>query len=267
MSAPTQTTQTAPLLLRHDAKGVATLTLNRPAARNALSMDLMTRLIAELDAIAEDAAVRVVVIAAAGPAFSAGHDLREVRGTTDEAFYKTLFATCSTLMLKVTHLPKPVIARVHGAAFAAGCQLVASCDLAVASETATFATPGVNIGLFCSTPMVAVSRKIGRKPMMEMLLLGEPIDAAEAQRLGLVNRCVPADALDATVDAFAQKIAGKSALTLRIGKEAFYRQADMSLEDAYAYCSEVMTRNMMAEDAAEGIDAFLEKRPPAWRDR
>jgi enoyl-CoA hydratase/carnithine racemase len=231
MPAPTRTTTTAPVLLRQDADGVATLTLNRPAARNALSMDLMERLIAELDAVAEDASVRVVVIAAAGPAFSAGHDLREVRGTTDEAFYKTLFATCSTLMLKVTHLPKPVIARVHGAAFAAGCQLVASCDLAVAAEAATFATPGVNIGLFCSTPMVAVSRKIGRKPMMEMLLLGDPIDAAEAQRLGLVNRCVPADDLDATVGAFAQKIASKSALTLRIGKEAFYRQADMSLEE------------------------------------
>jgi enoyl-CoA hydratase/carnithine racemase len=255
------------ILLRRDADGVATLTLNRPQARNALSMNLMERLIAALDAIADDASVRVVVIAATGPAFCAGHDLREVRTNTDEAFYSRLFATCSQLMLKVTHLPKPVIARVHGPAFAAGCQLVASCDLAVAADAATFATPGVNIGLFCSTPMVAVSRKIGRKPMMEMLLLGDPIGAAEAQRLGLVNRCVPADDLDATVGAFARKIARKSALTLRIGKEAFYRQADMSLEEAYAYCSEVMTRNMMAADAAEGIDAFLEKRPPAWRDR
>ena len=267
MPAPSSTATPDSVLLRQDADGMATLTLNRPQARNALSLDLMERLIAALDAIAADASVRVVVIAGAGPAFSAGHDLREVRGTTDEAFYKKLFATCSTLMLKVTHLPKPVIARVHGAAFAAGCQLVASCDLAVASDAATFATPSVNIGLFCSTPMVAVSRKIGRKPMMEMLLLGEAIDAAEAQRLGLVNRCVPADRLDETVAGFARKIASKSALTLRIGKEAFYRQADMSLEDAYAYCSEVMTRNMMAEDAAEGIDAFLEKRPPLWRDR
>lgn len=267
MPAPASTAKSDSVLLRRDADGVATLTLNRPQARNALSMALMARLIAELDAIAEDPSVRVVVIAANGPAFSAGHDLREVRGSPDEAFYDTLFSTCSTLMLKVTHLPKPVIARVHGPAFAAGCQLVASCDLAVASEEATFATPGVNIGLFCSTPMVAVSRKLGRKPMMEMLLLGEPIGAAEAQRLGLVNRCVPAGRLDETVAAFAQKIAAKSALTLRIGKEAFYRQADMSLEDAYAYCSAVMTRNMMAEDAAEGIDAFLEKRPPTWRDR
>jgi len=267
MAVTPSTAKPEPVLLRRDTDGVATLTLNRPQVRNALSQHLMERLIAELDATAADAAVRVVVIAGAGPAFSAGHDLREVRSNTDEAFYRTLFATCSTLMLKITHLPKPVIARVHGAAFAAGCQLVASCDLAVASETATFSTPGVNIGLFCSTPMVAVSRKIGRKPMMEMLLLGDPIGAAEAQRLGLVNRSVPADKLDETVAAFARKIAGRSALTLRIGKEAFYRQADMRLEDAYAYCSEVMTRNMMAEDAAEGIDAFLEKRPPSWRDR
>ena len=246
---------------------MATLTLNRPQARNALSQALMERLIAELETIANDNSVRVVVIAGAGLAFCAGHDLREIRANAGEEYYKTLFTTCSRLMLTVTHLPKPVIARVHGTATAAGCQLVASCDLAVASESAAFATPGVNIGLFCSTPMVAVSRKIGRKPMMEMLLLGEPVDAAEARRLGLVNRCVPDDALDDTVAVFARKIAGKSALTLRLGKEAFYRQADMSLEDAYAFCSEVMTRNMMAEDAAEGIDAFLEKRLPSWRDR
>jgi len=267
MPAPASTAKSDSVLLRRDADGVATLTLNRPQARNALSMALVERLIAELDAIAEDPSVRVVVIAAAGPAFSAGHDLREVRGSADEAFYNTLFSTCSTLMLKVTHLPKPVIAHVHGPAFAAGCQLVASCDLAVASEEATFATPGVNFGLFCSTPMVAVSRKVGRKPMMEMLLLGEPVAAAEAQRLGLVNRCVPDGALDATVAEIAAKLAGKSAVALRLGKEAFYRQLDMDLESAYAYCSEVMTRNMMAADAEEGIDAFLEKRPPVWQDR
>ena len=180
---------------------------------------------------------------------------------------RKLFATCSQLMLAVTRLPQPTIARVHGTATAAGCQLVASCDLAVASASAKFATPGVNIGLFCSTPMVAVSRKVGRKPMMEMLLLGEPVGAAEAERLGLVNRCVPDAALDATVGEIAAKLAAKSAPTLRMGKEAFYRQLDMDLESAYAYCSEVMTRNMMAEDAGEGIDAFLEKRPPRWRDR
>lgn len=256
-----------PMLLRSDAGGVATLTLNRPQARNALSQALMERTIAELDAIASDASVRVVVIAGAGPAFSAGHDLRELRANPDEAFYRNLFATCSRLMLAVARLPQPTIARVHGVATAAGCQLVASCDLAVASASAKFATPGVNIGLFCSTPMVPVSRKIGRKPMMEMLLLGEPIDAAEAQRLGLVNRCVPGTALDATVGEIAAKLAAKSALTLRMGKEAFYRQLDMDLESAYAYCSEVMTRNMMTEDAGEGIDAFLDKRPPRWRDR
>jgi enoyl-CoA hydratase/carnithine racemase len=256
-----------PILLRSDAKGVATLTLNRPEARNALSQALMERMIAELGAIAKDASVRVVVIAGAGPAFCAGHDLRELRANPDEAFYRALFATCSRLMLAVTRLPQPTIGRVHGVATAAGCQLVASCDLAVASASAKFATPGVNIGLFCSTPMVPVSRKIGRKPMMEMLLLGEPVDAAEAQRLGLVNRCVADATLDRTVEEIAAKLVAKSALTLRTGKEAFYRQLDMDLESAYAYCSEVMTRNMMAEDAAEGIDAFLDKRTPRWRDR
>ena len=267
MPAASPATLNEPMLLRADKDGVATLTLNRPRARNALSQELMARMIVALDAIAHDPNVRVVVIAGAGPAFCAGHDLREIRAHADEGFYRKLFDTCARLMLAVTHLPKPVIARVQGPATAAGCQLVASCDLAVASESASFATPGVNIGLFCSKPMVAVSRKIGRKPMMEMLLLGEPVGAAEAQRLGLVNRCVTDDALDGTVAALAAKIAGKSALTLRIGKEAFYRQLDMGLENAYAYCSEVMTRNMMADDAAEGIDAFLEKRPPVWRDR
>jgi len=254
-------------LLRSDKDGVATLTLNRPAARNALSQALMEALLAELDATARDASVRVVVIDGAGPAFCAGHDLREIRADPDESLYRTLFSTSSRIMLAIENLPQPVIARVHGVATAAGCQLVASCDLAVAAESAKFATPGVHIGLFCSTPMVPISRKIGRKPMMEMLLLGEPVSAAEAQRLGLVNRCVPDADLDATVAAIAAKLAAKSALTLRVGKAAFYRQIDMGLEDAYAYCSEVMTRNMMAEDAAEGIDAFLDKRPPTWRDR
>jgi enoyl-CoA hydratase/carnithine racemase len=256
-----------PALLRADAGGVATLTLNRPRARNALSLPLMERMLAELDAIAADETVRVVVIAGAGVAFCAGHDMREIRANPDKAFYTKLFATCSKLMLAVTRLPQPVVARVHGVATAAGCQLVASCDLAVAGESATFATPGVHIGLFCATPMVPTSRKVGRKPMMEMLLLGEPVPAAEAQRLGLVNRCVPDDALDATVAEISAKLVGKSALALRLGKEAFYRQLDMDLESAYAYCSEVMTRNMMAADAEEGIDAFLEKRPPVWRDR
>lgn len=254
-------------LLRSDNDGVATLTLNRPEARNALSQALMERLLVELDAIAADDSIRMVVIAGTGPAFCAGHDMREIRANPDETFYRTLFSTSSKIMLAIANLPQPVIARVHGVATAAGCQLVASCDLAIAAESAKFATPGVHIGLFCSTPMVPISRKIGRKPMMEMLLLGEPVDAGEAQRLGLVNRCVPDADLDTTIGAITAKLSAKSALTLRVGKAAFYRQTEMGLEDAYAYCSEVMTRNMMAEDAAEGIDAFLEKRPPAWRDR
>ncbi len=252
------------VLLRRDADGVAWLTLNRPAARNALSMALMQALIDELTAIGQDQAVTVVVIGGAGPAFSAGHDLRELRSKPDRAAYQATFALCSRLMTSIVRLPKPVIARVHGIATAAGCQLVASCDLAVAADTARFATPGVNIGLFCSTPMVALSRAVGRKAAMEMLLTGELIDAARAYALGLVNRVVPGARLDASVASLAGQIVAKSPLTLAIGKEAFYRQAEMGLDDAYAYASEVMTRNMLARDAAEGIDAFLGKRQPVW---
>ena len=251
-------------LLRHDANGVATLTLNRPQARNALSLDLMAALDAALAAIADDPAVRVVVVAGAGPAFCAGHDLREMRAAPERAAYEAVFALCSRLMQRIVALPKPVIARVHGVASAAGCQLVATCDLAVASEEARFATPGVNIGLFCSTPMVALSRAVGRKAAMEMLLTGDLIDAHHARAIGLVNRVVPADALDSAVAELAGRIAGKSPLTLAIGKEAFYRQAEMDLAAAYALTAEVMTRNMLASDAAEGIDAFLGKRAPVW---
>jgi len=243
--------------------------LNRPAQRNALSVGLMTALSKALDRAAADKACRVVVIAGAGPAFCAGHDLREFRALDNEnrrEAYQRIFAQCSALMLQIVHLPKPVIAEVHGIATAAGCQLVATCDLAVAAAEARFATPGVNIGLFCSTPMVALSRAIGRKPAMEMLLTGELIDAASAKALGLVNRVVPTVELSAATAALASQIAGKSALTLKIGKEAFYRQAELGLADAYKYASEVMTTNMLAQDAAEGIDAFLEKRPPVWRD-
>jgi len=253
----------APILLRHDAEGIATLTLNRPEARNALSRDMMATLRAELDAVAADEAAKVVVIAASGPAFCAGHDLKEIR-TLSAAEHLELFRQCSDLMTAVVRLPKPVIARVHGTATAAGCQLVASCDLAYAAEGARFATPGVNIGLFCSTPMVALSRNVGRKAAMEMLLSGRPITAAEAAAAGLVNAAVPADALDDTVAEMARTIAGKSPLTLAIGKEAFYRQAELPLDEAYAYASEVMARNMAARDAEEGIDAFLQKRPPRW---
>jgi enoyl-CoA hydratase/carnithine racemase len=252
------------LLLRRDADGVAWLTMNRPAARNALSIGLMEALVAELDAIESDAAVKVVVIGGAGPAFCAGHDLRELRSRPERAAYQATFELCSRLMTRVVRLSKPVIARVHGVATAAGCQLVASCDLAVAAASARFATPGVNIGLFCSTPMVALSRVVGRKAAMEMLLTGDLIDAARARELGLVNRVVPDAELDTAVAALAGQIAAKSPLTLAIGKDAFYRQAEMGLDDAYAYVSEVMTRNMMARDAAEGIDAFLTKRQPTW---
>ncbi|MDR3537400.1 MAG: enoyl-CoA hydratase [Acetobacteraceae bacterium] len=255
---------TDPILLRRDVDGVAWLTLNRPATRNALSLGLMQALDDALLAIAEDAAIRVVVIGAAGPAFCAGHDLREIRTTPTRAAYEQVFALCSQLMQRIVRLPKPVIARVHGVATAAGCQLVASADLAVAAETARFATPGVDIGLFCSTPMVALSRAVPRKQAMEMLLTGDLVDAARAREIGLINQVVPEAALDEAVGALAARIAAKSPLTLAIGKEAFYRQAEMDLTAAYDYAAQVMTRNMLARDAREGIDAFLEKRKPAW---
>jgi enoyl-CoA hydratase/carnithine racemase len=262
MNAPQPATEA--VLLRRDVDAVAYLTMNRPQARNALSVDLMTALEAELEALAQDSTVHVVVIGGAGPAFCAGHDLREMRSKPDRAVYEALFSQCSRLMQRIVALPKPVIARVHGVATAAGCQLVASCDLAVAADTARFATPGVNIGLFCSTPMVALSRAVSRKAAMEMLLTGELIDAARARELGLINRIVAESELDEAVAALACQIAAKSPLTLAIGKEAFYRQAEMDLASAYRLASETMTRNMMARDAAEGIDAFLAKRHPVW---
>lgn len=256
-----------PLLLRADRDGVVTLTLNRPAARNALSLGLMAALHDALDAVAADPAVRVVVLAAAGPVFCAGHDLKEMRRSPDRDSYATVFGRCSALMQAIVRLPKPVIAKVHGMATAAGCQLVATCDLAVAGASARFATPGVQIGLFCSTPMVALSRAVGRKAAMEMLLTGDAVPADRARQIGLVNRVVADDALTEETDALAGAIAGRSALTVSIGKEAFYRQAELDLAGAYDYASEVMTRNMLARDAAEGIDAFLAKRPPVWQDR
>ena len=244
--------------------GVLRLLMNRPAARNALSVALMGALSDALDRAREDRAVRVVVIAGAGPAFCAGHDLRELRADPRREAYERVFGQCSELMLKIVGLPKPVIAEVHGVATAAGCQLVATCDLAVAADSARFATPGVNIGLFCSTPMVPLSRAVGRKAAMEMLLTGELIDAPRARELGLINRVVPDAELDAAVTALAASIAAKSPLTLAIGKQAFYRQAEMELDKAYAYAAEVMTCNMLARDAAEGIDAFIAKRQPVW---
>lgn len=254
----------APLVLRKDRDGVATLTLNRPQARNALSVGLMGALQAELEAIHQDSTVRAVVLSGAGPAFCAGHDLKEMRANPDRTAYELLFVQCSKLMLTVSRIRQPVIAKVHGIATAAGCQLVATCDLAYCADTARFATPGVNIGLFCSTPMVALSRAVGRKAAMEMLLLGDLIGAEEAERIGLVNRAVPADRLDAVVAEAAGKIAAKSPLTLAIGKEAFYRQIELDVEEAYAYAARVMTENMLARDAEEGIDAFLQKRAPVW---
>ena len=256
-----------PILLVEIADGIANLTLNRPQARNALSTALMTEVEAALDRLAGDASVKVVVLAANGPAFCAGHDLKEMRGLEGEAAVAAVFAQCSRMMTKVVRLPKPVIAKVHAMATAAGCQLVASCDMAFAAEGAAFATPGVNIGLFCSTPMVALSRAVGRKQAMEMLLTGKPIDARTAEDWGLVNRTVAAGDLDAVVAEMALVIASKSPYTLKVGKEAFYRQIEMGLDDAYAYASRVMTENMLAADAAEGIDAFLSKRTPCWKGR
>ena len=253
------------LLLRADADGICTLTLNRPAQRNALSIGLMEAIVAALDRIQEDASVRVVIITGAGPAFCAGHDLKELRGDATRAHYEKTFALCAAMMQRIIALPQPVIAAVHGIATAAGCQLVATCDLAVAAEEAHFATPGVNIGLFCSTPMVALSRAVPRKQAMEMLLTGDPIDAPTALRLGLVNRLAPTPQVMEEALALAAEIVAKSPLTLKIGKEAFYRQAELGLAEAYDYASAVMTENMMAMDAAEGIDAFLEKRKPTWK--
>jgi enoyl-CoA hydratase/carnithine racemase len=267
MTAMPKITENAPVLLEAYEHGVLRLTMNRPQARNALSVALMDALIDALGRAAKDPQTRVVIIAGAGPAYCAGHDLREIRQDRRRETYERLFTQCSELMLTIVRSPKPVIAEVHGVATAAGCQLVASCDLAVAAEEARFATPGVNIGLFCSTPMVALSRAVGRKAAMEMLLTGELISAARAREIGLVNRVVPGAGLRAAVDALAGEIAGKSALTVAIGKEAFYRQAELDLAAAYRYAAEVMTTNMLASDAEEGIDAFLAKRRPVWRDR
>lgn len=270
--ATVRTSTNAPLLLREQAGTVAVLTLNRPQARNSLSDGLIAALHNALTGIETDTSVRAVVIAANGPAFCAGHDLKEVtarRADADHgrAYFADLMSACSAMMTAIVRLPKPVIAAVQGPATAAGCQLVASCDLAVASANAGFSTPGVNIGLFCSTPMVALSRNVPRKQAMEMLLTGEMITAEHAQRIGLINRVAPAGKERDEAIALAQSIATKSALTLKIGKEAFYRQADMSLEEAYRYTSTVMVENILHFDAQEGIGAFIEKRVPKWEDR
>lgn len=252
--------------------GVLRLTMNRPAQRNALSEALIAALQEAIDAAAADPAVRVVVIAAAGPAFSAGHDLKEIttrRADPDggRSYFEWLMGACSHLMQTIVNCPKPVIAEVQGLATAAGCQLVASCDLAVASQTARFGTPGVAIGLFCSTPMVALSRNVPRKHAMEMLLTGDAIEAEQAERIGLVNRIVRPEALEAETAALAKKLTGKSAPVLKIGKAAFYAQVEMPLAEAYDYCSRVMVENLLHRDAEEGISAFIEKRRAQWHDR
>jgi enoyl-CoA hydratase/carnithine racemase len=252
------------LILRADRGGIATLTLNRPEQRNALSRAMINQFRATLDALAADRSVRVVVLAAAGAVFCSGHDLKELRANTDPKWTEDLFQSCSAMMLAMTRLPQPIIARVHGVATAAGCQLVATADLAIASTAASFATPGVNIGLFCSTPMVALSRNVGRKRAMQMLLTGAPLTAAEAESAGLLNAVVAPEKLDETVYGLAQTIAEKSRRVLTIGKRAFYEQVEQGMADAYTYASAVMARNMLEPDANEGIDAFLAKRKPAW---
>ena len=254
-----------PFLLAASRDGVATLTLNRGDRYNALSRGMLAALEAELDRFAADKDTRVVVLAANGNGFCAGHDLKELRAHPDAAWQRELFDACSRMMLKLTRLPQPVIARVHGIATAAGCQLVSMCDLAVAAETATFAMPGVNIGVFCSTPAVGVARNIGRKRAMEMLLTGESIDARTALSWGLVNSVVPVGDLDREVQRFADLILARSPATIRLGKDTFYRQIERGIEAAYDTASETMACNLLLEDAAEGMDAFLEKRKASWR--
>ena len=264
MTVPNHDQDQEQILLRHDENGVATLTLNRPKAFNALSEEMLAAVQAELETIGQDESIRVVVIAANGRAFCAGHDLKQMRATPEKAYYDMLFAQCSKMMMTINQLPQPVIAKVQGLATAAGCQLVANCDLAVAVDTATFATSGIRVGLFCSTPAVAVSRNLLRKQAMEMLLTGEFIDAQTAVAQGLINKAVSADQLDDAVQKMVDSILAKSAVAVRMGKEMFYNQLEMGMEEAYAYAAEVMACNMMADDAGEGIDAFMQKRPAIW---
>jgi enoyl-CoA hydratase/carnithine racemase len=266
--AMTDTHDNRPLVLRSCDSGVLRLTLNRGDRFNPLSSAMIAALDAELDHAAQDESTRVVVLAAAGKGFSAGHDLKEMRAhALDNSWQRELFDACSRMMVRVTSIPQPVIARVNGIATAAGCQLVSMCDLAVAADTATFALPGVNIGVFCSTPAVGVARNVSRKRTMEMLLTGRPIDAQTALAWGLVNRVVPSEALDAAVADFADAIKARSAATIRLGKKAFYAQIEQPIARAYDVTSDVMACNMLLDDASEGIDAFLGKRAPVWQGR
>ena len=253
------------LVLRHDDEGVTTLTMNRPQARNALSQGMLRAMLDAFIEVSTDETARVVILAGTGPGFCAGHDLKEIKAQNYSRNYtEQLFADCAELMQTIIRLPKPVIAQVHGIATAAGAQLVASCDLAISSQDARFATPGVNIGLFCSTPMVALSRNLSNKHAMQMLLTGDLIDAQNAYRMGLVNEVVDAEQLETKTMELARKIASKSPLTVAIGKEAYYRQAELPLSEAYHYTKEVMVQNLEARDAQEGISAFIEKRHPVW---
>ena len=253
-----------PILLHEQQSGIVTLTLNRPKQYNALSEEMLSALQEALDDLTRDQSARVVVIAANGKAFSAGHDLREMRSKTDERYFRELFAQCGRMMLSVNRLPQPVIARVQGIATAAGCQLVAACDLAVAVEEARFATSGINLGLFCATPAVPVSRNLARKNAFEMLFTGDFIDATTALDWGLINRVVPAEQLEATVLEIAEKLAAKPPETVRLGKAMFYKQLEMPLSEAYSFAGDRMACNLMYDAALEGVDAFLEKRPPRW---
>jgi enoyl-CoA hydratase/carnithine racemase len=252
------------ILLREDSDGITTLILNRPAQYNALSGELLTELQTALDDINQDESVRVVIIAANGKAFCPGHDLKEMRASEEREVHQALFDKCSKMMLTINQLQQPVIARVNGIATAAGCQLVANCDLALAAEDSRFAVSGINVGLFCSTPAVPLSRNMGRKQALHMLLTGDFISAQTAQQYGLVNEVVPAAELEQATIALVQKIVARSALAIKLGKEMFYRQLTMDLSDAYAYASERMACNMDSQDAREGIDAFIQKRKPEW---
>jgi enoyl-CoA hydratase/carnithine racemase len=263
MNAPDEAA--LPILMREDKDGVTTLTLNRPTQFNSLSEEMLSELQAALDAIAKDASVRAVVIAGAGKAFCAGHDLKQMRANHSKVYMQKLFKQCGKMMMTIVEMPQPVIARIHGIATAAGCQLVAMCDLAVAGEGAKFAVSGINVGLFCSTPSVALGRAMGRKQAMEMLLTGDFIDAAEAQRRGLINRVVPLEQLDAEVKRLTDSICAKSAVAVGMGKQMFYKQLEMGLAGAYQLAVETMACNMMTNDAAEGIDAFMQKRKPEWK--
>ena len=255
------------ILLRDVRDGVMTLTLNRPARFNALSEEMLAALQDALDDITADETIRCVVLAASGKAFCAGHDLKQMRANPRQDYYEALFSQCSRVMQAIVNLPVPVVARVHGMATAAGCQLVATCDLAVAAQSATFAVSGINVGLFCSTPAVALSRNIAPKHAFDMLVTGRFISSAEAMSFGLVNRVVPDADLDSAVDALTAEICAKSPVAIRTGKAMFARQRSMGLGEAYSYAGNVMACNMMAEDAAEGIDAFIEKRKPVWKGR